>query len=231
VKRFKLPKRGTELRGVSAGLAFFFCACALLSFGQAFSQPTAQELAQRVDRHYGSLRSLKAGFTESYAGLGVQRTESGTLLLHKPGRMRWDYSAPAGKIFLLDGKYAWFYAKGDAQVQRIPAKQLDDLRSPLRFLLGHTDLEKEMDSLKLAPTANGSFTLTGQPKGQEQRIARLTLIVTATGVITGIEVEEVDGAITRFTFTSEQPDAPISADAFHFAAPQGVPVVDAAPPV
>ena len=231
MKHFKLPKRGTGLRGVSACLAFFFCACAPLSFGQAFSQPTAHELAQRVDRHYDSLRSLKASFTESYAGLGVQRTESGTLLLRKPGRMRWDYSTPAGKIFLLDGKYAWFYAKGDAQVQRIPAKQLDDLRSPLRLLLGHTDLEKEMDNLKLAPAANGAFTLTGQPKGQEQRIVRVTLTVTATGAITGIEVEEVDGAMTRFTFTGEQPNVPAPPDAFQFTAPMGVPVVDGPPPV
>ena len=75
----------------------------------------------------------------------MQRTESGTLLLVKPGRMKWEYSSPPGKIFLLDGKYAWFYTKGDAQVQRIPAKELDDLRSPLRFLLGHTNLEKEID--------------------------------------------------------------------------------------
>jgi outer membrane lipoprotein carrier protein len=204
---------------------------ALLSPGQALGQITAHDLAQRVDRHYDSLHSLKAEFTESYAGLGVRRGESGVLLLRKPGRMRWNYSTPAGKIFLLDGKYAWFYAKGDAQVQRIPAKELDDLRSPLRFLLGHTDLEKEMNSLTLAPAANGLFTLTGQPKGQEQRVTRLTLTVTAAGAITGIEVEETDGAVTRFTFTNEQPNAPVPADAFQFTAPIGVPVVDSMPPV
>ena len=108
------------------------------------ANPSAHDLAQRVDRHYDQLHSLKAGFTENYAGLGMQRTESGTLLLVKPGRMKWEYSSPPGKIFLLDGKFAWFYTKGDAQVQRIPAKELDDLRSPLRFLLGHTNLEKEI---------------------------------------------------------------------------------------
>jgi outer membrane lipoprotein carrier protein len=235
-------------------LVSLFAGGALLSFGQqnpippkqssgpprglgpvrgdpASGVPSAHELAQRVDRHYDSLHSLKAAFTESYAGLGVRRMESGTLLLRKPGRMRWNYSTPAGKMFLLDGKYAWFYARGDAQVQRIPAKDLDDLRSPLRFLLGHTNLEKEMDSLTLAPAANGLFTLTGQPKGQEQRVARLTLTVTAAGAITGIEVEESDGALTRFTFTNEQMDAPVPADAFQFTAPMGVPVVDAMPPV
>jgi outer membrane lipoprotein carrier protein len=209
----------------------WFGLCALLSPGQSPAPLTAHDLAQRIDQHYDSLHSLKAEFSESYAGLGVQRTESGTLLLRKPGRMRWNYSSPAGKIFLLDGKYAWFYTKGDAQVQRIPAKDLDDLRSPLRFLLGHTNLEKEMDSLTLAPAANGRFTLSGVPKGQEKRVARLTLTVTSNGAITGIEVEEIDGALTRFAFTGEEPNAPIPADAFQFTAPMGVPVVDAMPPV
>lgn len=212
-------------------LCFCFCISARSLLAQSPQALTAHQLAQRVDRHYDQLHSLKAGFIESYAGLGVERTESGTLLLLKPGRMKWDYSTPAGKIFLLNGKYAWFYTKGDAQVQRIPAKELDDLRSPLRFLLGHTELEKEMDSLKLAPAANGEFTLTGQPKGQEQRVTRLSLTVTAEGSISGIEIEETDGAITRFTFSGEQPNAPVPTSSFDFTAPMGVPVVDAPPPV
>jgi outer membrane lipoprotein carrier protein len=205
-------------------------ASALLSFGQG-SAPTAHELAQRVDHHYNQLRSLKAGFTESYEGLGMRRSESGTLLLLKPGRMKWDYSSPAGKLFLLDGKFAWFYSRGDSQVQRIPAKELDDLRSPLRFLLGRTELEKELDNLTLAPAGEGRFTLGGQPKGQEKRVSRLTLTVTAEGTITGIEIEEADGALTRFSFTGEELNAPIPAEEFHFTPPPGVPVVDALPPV
>jgi len=206
------------------------CLCAQQP-SPAVLAPSAQELAQRVDRHYNQLHSLQAGFTETYAGLGIRRTESGTLLLLKPGRMKWEYSSPAGKLFLLDGKYAWFYSRGDTQVQRIPARQLDDLRSPLRFLLGHTQIEKELNDLHLAVVPNGSFTLTGQPKGQEKRVARLSLTVTADGAIRGIELEEADGALTRFTFAAEQPNVPISAAAFHFTAPAGVPVVDAMPPV
>lgn len=191
----------------------------------------AHTLAQRVDKHYNKLHTLRAGFTESYDGLGVRKTERGTLLLEKPGRMRWDYSSPAGKIFLLDGKWAWFYAQGDPHVQRMKAKDLDDLRSPLRFLLGHTELEKEMTGLTLVPAAGGAFTLTGRPKGEEKRVARLALTVLGDGSITGIEIEETDGAITRFTFTNEATDAPIPANAFRYAPPAGVPVVDALPPV
>jgi len=219
---------------------FLFAACAAsILLAALFSirlsaqepSPSAKDLAQRVDRQYNRIHSLRASFTESYEGLGVRRTESGTLLLLKPGRMKWEYSEPAGKLFLLDGKYAWFYSRGDSQVQRIPAKELDDLRSPLRFLLGHTELEKELSNLTLTPAAAGEFTLTGQPKGQERRVRRLSLTVTAEGAITGIEMEETDGALTRFTFTAQQPNAPLSAGTFHFTPPAGVPVVAGLPPV
>jgi outer membrane lipoprotein carrier protein len=211
-------------------------AAALLSsclFAQqhAPSAQQARDLARRVDQHYNQLHSLKADFNETYQGLGAQRSESGTLLLLKPGRMRWEYSAPAGKLFVLDGKYAWFYTRGDPQVQRIRAKELDDLRSPLRFLLGHTELAKEMNNLTVTAAPNGRFTLTGQPKGQEARVARLALTVTADGAITAIEIEETDGALTHFTFAGEQPNAVIPAQVFRFTPPPGVPVLDAQPPV
>jgi outer membrane lipoprotein carrier protein len=62
-------------------------------------------------------------------------------------------------------------------------------------------------------------------------VARLTLVVTADGTITGIEMEETDGALTRFTFTGEQPNVAIPAETFHFTPPAGVPVVNALPPV
>ncbi len=211
----------------------FLLTAALMTVGLCAQEhpPSAQDLARRVDQHYNKLHSLRAGFTESYAGLGVHRSESGTLLLLKPGRMRWDYTSPPGKLFVLDGKYAWFYSQGDAQVQRIPEKQLDDLRSPLQFLLGHTELEKELTHIALTTAPDGQFTLTGQPKGQEKRIPRLALTVTPIGAITGIEIEEIDGAITRFTFSGEIPNAAIPPGAFRFTPPVGVPVIDTPPPV
>jgi outer membrane lipoprotein carrier protein len=228
-----------NLRRIALSSGQLFLAFALTStyFHAQQRPPSAQgalsahDLSQRVDRHYNQLHSLKAGFTESYEGLGMRRTESGTLLILKPGRMKWEYSNPAGKLFLVDGHYAWFYSQGDPQVQRIAASQLDDLRSPLRFLLGHTELEKELSNLILQPATNEQFTLTGQSKGQEKRVARITLTVTGEGIIRGIEIEEVDGALTRFTFANEEANPAIPAETFRFTPPKGVPIVDGLPPV
>ncbi len=212
-------------RGSTIAVAALLSAC-LCAQRKA---PSAHDIAQRVDRHYNQLHTLKAQFSETYEGMGMKRTENGTLLLQKPGRMKWAYSSPAGKIFLLDGKYAWFYTAGDARVQRTSAKKLDDLRSPLRFLLGHTQLEKEIDHLTLSPGPHDTFTLSGQPKGMENRVRRLSLTVTTDGVIRTIEVEETNGALTLFTFSDEQTDVAIPSATFKFTPPQGIPVVDAMP--
>jgi len=187
-------------------------------------------LIRKVDDHYNHLKSLRAHYTEHYAGMGMDRTESGTLLLKKPGRMRWNYDKPVGKVFVLDGKYAWFYTPGDAQAQRIPAKQLDDLRSPLRFLLGHTQLKKELDHLTVSPEGAG-FRISGVPKGMEPRVKLLTLGVTTAGTIERMRLEEVSGAVTEFYFSGIEEDIPVKNEDFVFRAPAGVRVVNGLPPI
>ena len=74
------------------------------------AQDTA--ILRKVDDHYNHLTSLRTHYRETYAGMGMTRSEEGTLLLKKPGRMRWNYAQPAGKVFVLDGKFGWFYTPG-----------------------------------------------------------------------------------------------------------------------
>jgi outer membrane lipoprotein carrier protein len=187
-------------------------------------------LLKAVDDHYNRLATLRARYYEQYAGMGLHRTESGILTLKKPGRMHWAYDTPAGKVFVLDGKFAWFYTPGDPQAQRVPAKQMDDLRSPLRFLLGHTQLKKELDRITVTPVAAG-FLIAGVPKGMEARVKQLSLEVTAAGAITGMKVEEEDGATTEFRFTDLHENVPVKDEDFTFTPPPGVAVVNALPPI
>lgn len=207
----------------------------LLCVGTAFAADppalTAVDLARRVDNHYNHLQSLKADFTEEYNGLGMHRSESGTMLLRKPGRMRWNYASTPGKVFVLDGKYAWFYTPGVPQVQRIKASELDDLRSPLRFLLGHTKIESELEQPSLSSGSGGAMTLSGVPKGQQKRIAKVIIAAGSDGSIRRLEIDETDGAQTIFDFSNEQTNPNLPESEFHFVAPAGIPVVDALSPV
>jgi outer membrane lipoprotein carrier protein len=187
-------------------------------------------ILRRVDDHYNHLTSLRTHYREHYTGLGMDRAEEGTLLLKKPGRMRWSYAEPAGKVFVLDGKFAWFYTPGDAQAQRVPAKQLDDLRSPLRFLLGHTQLSKELEHITLSPEGP-NYRIAGVPKGMSQRLKLLTLVVTPAGSIQQMRLEEVDGAVTDFAFSEMQENVPVKDSDFSFTPPEGVTIVDGLSPI
>jgi len=207
-------------------LALALC-CAANLCAQAAPDAT---LLRRVDGHYNHLRSLRARYTEHYTGVGMERTESGTVTLKKPGLMRWSYDTPTGKLFVLDGKYAWFYTPGDAEVSRAPARQLDDLRSPLRLLLGHTQLAKELEQIATEPDG-ANFIITGVPKGMAQRVRLLTLIVAPSGAIQRMKLEETDGATTEFTFTQIEEDIPLPPAEFTFTPPPGIPIVAAQPPI
>lgn len=222
----KNPSRPSLIQTVSGFLAL------AIAIATAHAQaPTAQTFAQRVDKHYNALHSLNVHFTQKYDGMGMHRVESGTLLLKKPGKMRWTYSQPAGKLFVLDGKDAYFYSPGDTEIPRVSAKKLDDLRSPLRFLLGHTQLAKELTGLQISPAENGDYTLSGIPKNMEQRIASFSVTATADGVIRFMRIEETDGAINTFTFSDEQPNARATDADFVFQAPAGTHIIEGMPPI
>ena len=193
------------------------------------AQPDVHAIAEKVDQHYNHMQTLEAQFSETYSGAGMTRTESGTLTLKKPGRMRWDYEQPRPKMFLTDGTTAWFYVPGERQVRRAPVKQLDDLRSPLRYLLGKTKLEKEFVSLSIAsnhkPENEGDIVLQGIPKSMADRVANTLLEVSPDGLIRRIVVEEMDGSVTEFRFLQQRENVQVPDQRFRFTPPAGVEVV------
>jgi outer membrane lipoprotein carrier protein len=189
------------------------------------------KLADAVDKHYNDLRSLQSNFEESYTGGGMARNESGVMFLKKPGKMRWEYKSPRDKIFVTDGKTAWFYVPGEKQARRASVKSLDDLRSPLRYLLGKTKLEKEFDGLSLAPDKQpltpGNVVLRGIPRSMADRVSQVLLEITPENRIARIYIEELDGSATEFRFQDPRENVQIADQRFKFSPPPGVEVMEA----
>ncbi|HVP63593.1 MAG TPA: outer membrane lipoprotein chaperone LolA [candidate division Zixibacteria bacterium] len=211
-----------------------FALLAAFLFAAAFTwaqQVDVKQIADAVDKRYNSLQSLRADFTESYEGGGMRRVESGTLWIRKPGQMRWEYSSPRPKLFVTDGHTAWFYVPGERQARRAQLKQLDDLRSPLRYLLGHTKLEKEFKGLSIAvdqkPSAMGDVVLRGVPVNMQDRISEVLLEVSGGNRLARIYIEELDGSRTVFSLANEQDNIPVNGDHFRFRPPAGVEVMQA----
>jgi outer membrane lipoprotein carrier protein len=197
-------------------------------------------IAQAADEHYNHLRSLQAEFTEVYRGSGMERTESGTLWLSKsgralggmkkPGKMRWEYRSPREKLFVSDGKDAWFYVPGERQVRKTSARKLDDIRSPLAFLLGKSKLEKELRGLSLAPDvaplAAGDVVLRGVPQAMADRVSEILLEVTPEHRICRIVINEVDGTATEYRFSDQKENVAIPDGRFEFRPPAGTEMVE-----
>jgi len=192
-------------------------------------------IAHAVDEHYNHLSTLQAEFTEAYTGSGMERTETGTVWLakggvKKPGKMRWEYRSPREKLFVSDGRDAWFYVPGDRQVRKTEARKLDDIRSPLSLLLGKTKLEKELYGLSLAPDVApltaGDVVLRGVPQAMADRVSEILLEVTPEHRIARIVIDQVDGSATEYRFTDQKENVAIAGGQFEFSPPPGTETVE-----
>ena len=188
------------------------------------------QIAQAVDQHYNHLRTLQTQFTEIYRGDGAERTESGTLWLKKPRKMRWEYRSPREKLFVSDGKSVWFYLPAEKQLRRTDFRKLNDLRSPIAFLLGKTKLENELQGLSKvvdqAPLSPANTLLRGVPKAMADRISEVLLEVTSSSHLARIVLTEVDGASTEFRFANPKEDLAVNDQLFDFRPPAGVETIE-----
>jgi outer membrane lipoprotein carrier protein len=202
----------------------------VLTVVQARALPSLHVVAQAVDQHYDRLHSLEADFTEIYQGGGIERTESGTLWLKKPGKMSWEYRSPEEKLFVSDGKDAWLYLPVEKQARKSSLRKLGDLRSPLAFLLGKTKLEKELDGLSFAPDVQTwkaeNSILRGVPRGMEDRVSQVLLEITPEHRIARIMIHGVDDSITEYRFSNQKEDVQIPDSKFRFVAPAGTETIE-----
>src|SRR5688500_18018077 len=115
---------------------------------------SAAALAARLQTRYDAIKDFTADFTQTYEGGVLRRktTESGTLLVKKPGRMRWEYKIPEEKLFVADGRklYAWVPADRQVTVSALPSG--DAPATPVLFLLGRGQLVRDF-----APSLPGAI--------------------------------------------------------------------------
>jgi outer membrane lipoprotein carrier protein len=194
-----------------------------------FALPSVSSVARQVDERYNHLQTLTADFTEIYQGSGMERTESGTLWLKKPGKMRWEYRSPEEKLFLSDGHDGWLYLPTEKQVRKSSMKKLEDIRSPLAFLLGKTKLEKELAGLSFAPDLQtwhpDDVILRGIPRGMEETLRQVVLEITPDHAIARILLYGTDDSITEYRFSNQKENVALPDAKFRFSPPAGTEVI------
>jgi outer membrane lipoprotein carrier protein len=192
---------------------------------------SASALAARLQTRYDAIKDFTADFTQTYEGGVLRRktTESGTLLVKKPGRMRWEYKTPEEKLFVADGRkmYAWVPADRQVTVSALPAD--DAPATPILFLLGRGQLARDFTA-SLAGSVSGapvdSVALALVPKTPVPEYDRLTLVVDrATLGLRMLIARDGQGGTSTFTFSKLKENVGLPDARFAFTIPRGADVV------
>ena len=201
---------------------------ALLSVSAFAADTPLQTLLKGVETRYNKAKTLQVFFHEDYTPPGrPRRSESGTLLLRKPGRMRWDYEQPKGKLFVSDGKYLWLYTPDDNKAEKMKLQESDDMRAPLAFLLGKLNFEKEFRNVQAKPEGDGQ-RITAEPKTDNLPYSNVDFVVGPDLNIRMVKVIGFDRSILEFRFDDEKMDPPLDDKLFKFQVPKGASLVEAA---
>ena len=194
----------------------------------AFADDAALDgLLKGVEARYNKAKTLQVAFHEDYTPQGrPRRSESGTLMLRKPGRMRWDYDQPKGKLFVADGKSLWLFTPAENRAEKMKLQESDDMRAPLAFLLGKLNFQKEFRNLQAKP--EGAVTrITAEPKTDNLPYSAVEFVVSPDRQIREVKVTGFDHSILEFHFDLERLNPLLNDKLFQFQVPKGAKLVEA----
>jgi outer membrane lipoprotein carrier protein len=212
----------------------FFAAAAALTLltgplaAQPRSRPAADELARAVQQRYERIRDFSADFVHTYRGgaLRTQATERGTMRVKKPGKMRWEYTAPEKKTFVSDGVKIYSYIPQDRQVLVTDVPKGDQASTPIMFLAGRGDIARDFTPSHAEEAPEGAWALKLVPRRPEPEYDSLVLhLDPATLQIRGLTTTDAQGGESRFAFSNMKENQGIPDKEFAFRIPRGVDVI------
>jgi outer membrane lipoprotein carrier protein len=228
-------------------LATLFLSILLLN-PPSSAAPDVAPLVRRFEAAYHSSRTLRASFLEKYFDNGKEvRSEAGVAYFARPGKMRWEYASPEVNLYVVDGKWAWFYVPEDHTVTRIHAKESADARTPLALLAGEMKVSRVCKAVEADSAARPSNPLGvvlrctlrrssgegsgGTRAGNESGVSSadsyaLFELNPANGELLRVVVADPGGVQVEFRFANWEFNPRVEDAKFHFQAPRGVAIVD-----
>jgi outer membrane lipoprotein carrier protein len=198
---------------------------------QGAAEPRAEEFARALQKKYDAVRDFTADFQHLYTGgmLRKQLSERGRLQIKKPGKMRWEYTAPEKKTFVSDGLKLYAYVPADQQVIVSSAQPAGRSTTPVLFLAGQGDLTRDFTISDTAPPSGlpaGTRSLKLVPRVAQPEFESLILSVDReTFSLRGLSSEDAQGGTSAFLFANLKENVGMTDKIFVFMMPRGVDVV------
>jgi outer membrane lipoprotein carrier protein len=203
-----------------------FLTAAMLSAARAADPaPKLDPLLKGIEDRYNKSKTVQVDFVQTYTDRARKTTEKGTLFLKRPGRMRWQYSSPAGKLWVCDGQIVSAYDPEQKRVEKSKLKNDEDLRAPFAFLLGKLHFHDQFGRFDMNPEGPDT-KIIAIPKSDKMVYTEVAFVASPDFTIKRVIVKGQDGSVMDYVFENEKRD-PLLPDAlFKFTPPGDVEVVD-----
>ena len=214
----------------SSGLALALAALCFVTSPAAQATQSAQEVAAALQRKYDRIKDFSTDFVHTHEGgvLKRKREERGTLLVKKPGKMRWNYKSPDEKVFVSDGVrlIQYFPEENRALVSGVP----DDDQAAVLFLAGRGSLTRDFTASFGPGGAAGSWRLRLEPKQPQPEYDWLEITAARdTFLLQSLTVAEKQGSRSTFVFSNFKENPGLADKTFAFSIPRGAEITNAGP--
>ncbi len=205
--------------------------------GKAQGSLDAAGVASLVQSFYDRTTTFEADFHQTQYTKLYDRTERarGRVVFKKPGRMRWDYAAPNGQVFVSDGRRLSIYQppdEGEQNGQLIErALDQDQLPQAFAFLTGTGRLDRDFHLRLLDPRRQGfrdGYVLELRPRTPSPHYEKVLFFIQIVeqrgrraGVVKRVLIVDAAGNRNRFDFRNLQFNTDVDDRRFRFSAPRG----------
>jgi outer membrane lipoprotein carrier protein len=189
------------------------------------------EVVRALEAAYGRINDLKAEFSQNAFNKSLNQSiaASGTVLLKKGGKVRWEYTQPTPQEIVSDGKTLWVYTPSLNQVNTAPAPEA--LAGPAgSFLVGLGKLREHFAVRFLNPAqprdGDGNVVLDLTPKQPLPTMSRLILSLDPRSweVRKAVVYDQFENTVTM-RFTKMALNTGLADSLFTFTPPKGVATV------
>jgi outer membrane lipoprotein carrier protein len=202
--------------------------CLLPAVPAAQTRAKPDGVARALQQRYQGIRDFSADFVHTYRGgvLRTQTTERGTVVIKKPGRMRWVYTSPEKKEFVSDGRKVYAYLPQDRQVMVTDVPSDDQATTPALFLAGKGDIGRDFTAAYAETSLAGTMALTLTPRRPEPEYEYLVVAMDpVTLQIRALTTRDRQGGDSTLTFNNLKENQGIPDKEFVFRIPRGVDVI------
>lgn len=178
----------------------------------------------RLKAFIAGARSAEADFTQTVTDKRGRVTQqaSGKMAFARPGKFRWDYTAPYEQVIVGDGAKLWLY---DVDLDQVSVKPLNDViaGTPAALLAGDNAIEKFF-VLKDAGEAHGLEWLEATPRTRESTFERVRMGFRGD-TLAQMELSDHFGQRTTLTLLKFARNPSIAPARFRFSPPKGADVI------